>query len=230
MAAAETAEGGGVDVEMRGILIDVASEQEAPVGELIGIAIAIVLLTLLFRSLAAMAATHPRRADRRHGRPDPADDPRGAARPARVRLRHRGHARPRRRHRLLPADHRALPRAGGRRRHATRRLREGGGDVRRVRGRRRPDRHGRDRRPARDRHPVHRQARHRGGDRRRRGGRLGADDPPDHDRRVQALAAAEEAGARGAVALLRRWGEKVTARRGSRSRGACSCCSSSPRR
>ena len=30
------------------------------------------------------------------------------------------------------------------------------------------DRHGRDRRPARDRHPVHRQARPRGGDRRRR--------------------------------------------------------------
>jgi RND superfamily putative drug exporter len=55
--AAETAEGDGVQVESRGILIDLASEQEAPVGELIGVAIAIVLLTLLFRSLAAMAAT-----------------------------------------------------------------------------------------------------------------------------------------------------------------------------
>ena len=44
-------------VAARGILIDLASEQEAPVGELIGVAIAIVLLTLLFRSLAAMAAT-----------------------------------------------------------------------------------------------------------------------------------------------------------------------------
>jgi len=55
--AAETAESGGVDVAARGILIDLASEQEAPVGELIGVAIAIVLLTLLFRSLAAMAAT-----------------------------------------------------------------------------------------------------------------------------------------------------------------------------
>ena len=57
IAAAETAEGDGVQVEERGILIDLASEQEAPVGELIGVAIAIVLLTLLFRSLAAMAAT-----------------------------------------------------------------------------------------------------------------------------------------------------------------------------
>jgi RND superfamily putative drug exporter len=57
LAAAETAESSGVDVAARGVLIDLASEQEAPVGELIGVAIAIVLLTLLFRSLAAMAAT-----------------------------------------------------------------------------------------------------------------------------------------------------------------------------
>ena len=41
----------------RGILIDLASEQDAPVGELIGVGVAIILLTLLFRSLAAMAAT-----------------------------------------------------------------------------------------------------------------------------------------------------------------------------
>ena len=53
----ETAEDGGVDVAARGILIDLASEQEAPVGELIGVGIAILLLTILFRSLAAMAAT-----------------------------------------------------------------------------------------------------------------------------------------------------------------------------
>jgi putative drug exporter of the RND superfamily len=59
LAAAETAErgGSGVDVAARGILIDLASEQEAPVGELIGVAIAILLLTALFRSLAAMGAT-----------------------------------------------------------------------------------------------------------------------------------------------------------------------------
>jgi RND superfamily putative drug exporter len=55
--AGRTAESGGVDVAARGILIDLATEQEAPVGELIGVAIAIILLTLLFRSLAAMAAT-----------------------------------------------------------------------------------------------------------------------------------------------------------------------------
>ncbi len=57
LAAAETAEDGGVDVAARGILIDLAAEQEAPVGELIGVAIALILLTVLFRSLAAMAAT-----------------------------------------------------------------------------------------------------------------------------------------------------------------------------
>jgi len=47
----------GVRVEMRGIVVDIASEQTFPVGELIGVAIAIVLLTLLFRSKSAMAAT-----------------------------------------------------------------------------------------------------------------------------------------------------------------------------
>jgi RND superfamily putative drug exporter len=56
LAAAETAEP-NVEVNARGVLIDLASEQEAPVGELIGVGIAIILLTLLFRSLAAMAAT-----------------------------------------------------------------------------------------------------------------------------------------------------------------------------
>ncbi|HWT94481.1 MAG TPA: MMPL family transporter [Solirubrobacteraceae bacterium] len=54
---AREAEKGGVQVELRGQPIDIAAEQEAPVGELVGIAIAIVLLTLLFRSLAAMAVT-----------------------------------------------------------------------------------------------------------------------------------------------------------------------------
>jgi RND superfamily putative drug exporter len=57
--AAETAEqgGSGVQVEERGMLIDLASEQAVPLGELVGVAIAIILLTLLFRSGAAMAAT-----------------------------------------------------------------------------------------------------------------------------------------------------------------------------
>jgi RND superfamily putative drug exporter len=56
IAAGETAEP-EVQVEARGYLIDLASEQEAPTGELIGVLIAIVLLTLLFRSAAAMGAT-----------------------------------------------------------------------------------------------------------------------------------------------------------------------------
>ena len=57
--AAETAEDGnsGVQVEERGVLIDLASEQSFPVGELVGIAIAFILLTILFRSFAAMAVT-----------------------------------------------------------------------------------------------------------------------------------------------------------------------------
>ena len=55
--AVDVAETDGVDVSMRGIVVDLVSAQEAPVGELIGIAIAIVLLTFLFRSGAAMGAT-----------------------------------------------------------------------------------------------------------------------------------------------------------------------------
>jgi putative drug exporter of the RND superfamily len=57
LEAADTAEKDGVEVSARGILIDLASEQDAPVGELIGVGVAIILLTLLFRSLAAMGAT-----------------------------------------------------------------------------------------------------------------------------------------------------------------------------
>ena len=56
IAAGETAEP-EVQVEARGVLIDLAAEQEAPVGEIIGVLIAIVLLTLLFRSGWAMGAT-----------------------------------------------------------------------------------------------------------------------------------------------------------------------------
>jgi putative drug exporter of the RND superfamily len=55
--AAETAESDGLQVEQRGILIDLAAEQEFPVGEVVGVLIALILLTVLFRSLAAMAAT-----------------------------------------------------------------------------------------------------------------------------------------------------------------------------
>ena len=55
--AARAGEGGGVSVELRGEVADLAAQQDAPVGELVGVAIAIVLLTLLFRSLAAMFVT-----------------------------------------------------------------------------------------------------------------------------------------------------------------------------
>lgn len=55
--AARTGEGDGLRVEARGELIDLAAQQEAPVGELVGVAIAILLLTLLFRSGAAMFVT-----------------------------------------------------------------------------------------------------------------------------------------------------------------------------
>lgn len=47
----------GMGVEMRGTVIDFAAEQDVPVGELIGVALAIILLTMLFRSFSAMAAT-----------------------------------------------------------------------------------------------------------------------------------------------------------------------------
>ncbi|HEX8206238.1 MAG TPA: MMPL family transporter [Solirubrobacteraceae bacterium] len=55
--AARTAESGGVDVALRGTVVDVSQQQEAPVGELVGVGLAIILLTLLFRSIAAMGAT-----------------------------------------------------------------------------------------------------------------------------------------------------------------------------
>ncbi|HVD56995.1 MAG TPA: MMPL family transporter, partial [Thermoleophilaceae bacterium] len=56
IAAGETAEP-EAQVEARGALVDLATEQTAPVGELIGVLIAIVLLTVLFRSGWAMGAT-----------------------------------------------------------------------------------------------------------------------------------------------------------------------------
>lgn len=55
--AARTAETGGVEVALRGVVIDASSQPEAPIGELVGVLIAIVLLSLLFRSMAAMVAT-----------------------------------------------------------------------------------------------------------------------------------------------------------------------------
>jgi RND superfamily putative drug exporter len=56
-AAAGPAERAGAEVSMRGMVVDVGDEQLAPVGELIGVAAALLLLTLLFRSVVAMTLT-----------------------------------------------------------------------------------------------------------------------------------------------------------------------------
>jgi putative drug exporter of the RND superfamily len=53
----EPAEKAGVEVSMRGMAIDIGDEQSAPIGELIGVAAAILLLTILFRSVVAMTLT-----------------------------------------------------------------------------------------------------------------------------------------------------------------------------
>jgi RND superfamily putative drug exporter len=55
--ALETGDRDGVEASGRGVMIDFGSEQEAPVGELIGIGLAIILLWVLFRSWVAMVAT-----------------------------------------------------------------------------------------------------------------------------------------------------------------------------
>jgi putative drug exporter of the RND superfamily len=56
-SAARVAEGDGLQVAMRGPVVDVAEEQLAPIGELIGIAVAVIVLTLVFGSVAAMLLT-----------------------------------------------------------------------------------------------------------------------------------------------------------------------------
>jgi RND superfamily putative drug exporter len=55
--AAKTGNQNGVHVEMRGQVVDQGSQADAPIGELVGIFIAIILLTVLFRSWAAMLVT-----------------------------------------------------------------------------------------------------------------------------------------------------------------------------
>jgi putative drug exporter of the RND superfamily len=55
--AARVAEHDGLEVAMRGPVVDVAEEQLAPIGELIGIAVAVIVLTLVFGSVAAMLLT-----------------------------------------------------------------------------------------------------------------------------------------------------------------------------
>jgi RND superfamily putative drug exporter len=55
--ASATAQRAGIAVDRRGQIVDQAAQQTAPVGELIGIAVAVIVLTLVFRSAAAMALT-----------------------------------------------------------------------------------------------------------------------------------------------------------------------------
>jgi putative drug exporter of the RND superfamily len=57
VSAAQGAEGDGLEVALRGPVVDVVEEQIAPVGELIGIAVAVILLTLVFGSVSAMLLT-----------------------------------------------------------------------------------------------------------------------------------------------------------------------------
>ena len=54
---AEIGEQAGIEVSRNGAIVDQAEQAMAPIGELIGIAVAMILLTLVFRSVAAMALT-----------------------------------------------------------------------------------------------------------------------------------------------------------------------------
>jgi len=55
--ASAPAERAGVQVARRGQVVDQSEQQTAPVGELIGVAVAVIVLTLVFRSAAAMLLT-----------------------------------------------------------------------------------------------------------------------------------------------------------------------------
>ena len=50
-------EASGIEVSRRGQIVDIAEQQTAPVGELIGVAVAIIVLTLVFGSAMAMLIT-----------------------------------------------------------------------------------------------------------------------------------------------------------------------------
>jgi putative drug exporter of the RND superfamily len=53
----EVGEQAGIEVSRNGAIVDQAEQAVAPIGELIGIAVAMIVLTLVFRSVAAMALT-----------------------------------------------------------------------------------------------------------------------------------------------------------------------------
>ncbi len=55
--ASERGDRAGLEVSRNGAVVDQAEQTTAPVGELIGVAVAMIVLTLVFRSVAAMALT-----------------------------------------------------------------------------------------------------------------------------------------------------------------------------
>jgi putative drug exporter of the RND superfamily len=55
--ASARAERDGIQVDRRGQIVDEAEQPTTPVGELIGVAVAVIVLTLVFRSVAAMLLT-----------------------------------------------------------------------------------------------------------------------------------------------------------------------------
>ena len=55
--ASEIGDAAGLEVSRNGAIVDQAEQTTAPVGELIGVAVAMIVLTLVFRSVAAMALT-----------------------------------------------------------------------------------------------------------------------------------------------------------------------------
>jgi RND superfamily putative drug exporter len=55
--ASEITQRAGIETDRNGQVVDQAEQTEAPVGELIGLAVAIIVLTLVFRSAAAMLLT-----------------------------------------------------------------------------------------------------------------------------------------------------------------------------
>src|ERR671914_432731 len=55
--ASELGESAGLEVSRNGAIVDQAEQTTAPIGELIGVAVAMLVLTLVFRSVAAMALT-----------------------------------------------------------------------------------------------------------------------------------------------------------------------------
>ena len=55
--ASEIGDRAGLEVSRNGVIVDQAEQTTAPVGELIGVAVAMIVLTLVFGSVAAMALT-----------------------------------------------------------------------------------------------------------------------------------------------------------------------------